>query len=340
MPQSSNHKSRKKTPWDNSMKRTASQQFLFEAYGDMYQRRHPALLETGEDALINSFVRETCPHCQSKHIKRYGQSSNHIQRYRCIDCQKTFTPVTGTIFEGHKVSIREWIDYTLNIFRYVSINADSWNNRNAFTTSRYWLEKIFLVLRAYYADIEPLSGRVYLDETYYSVRSEDIKRKPDGTKLRGISINQLCIGVACTDERILCIFEGNGRPSKRKTLKAFKNVIAPGATLVHDKDNTHGLLIEKLSLSSEAYDASEIKALPDRKNPLRRVNEVHARLKNFLYAHTSFNRDSLQGYLDLFNFAMNPPFDPLEKVDLLLNLSFKMSKTLRYRDMFSRNIKD
>ena len=112
------------------MKRTASQQFLFEAYGGMYQRRHPALLETGEDALINSFIPETCPHCQSKHIKRFGQTSNHIQRYRCIDCQKTFTPVTGTIFEGHKISIREWIDYTLNIFRYVSINADSWNNRN------------------------------------------------------------------------------------------------------------------------------------------------------------------------------------------------------------------
>ena len=51
MPQSSNHQSRRKTPWDNSMKRTATQQFLFEAYGGMYQRRHPALLETGEDAM-------------------------------------------------------------------------------------------------------------------------------------------------------------------------------------------------------------------------------------------------------------------------------------------------
>ena len=159
--------------------------------------------------------------CISEHIKRFGQTGNHIQRYRCLDCKKTFTPVTGTIFEGHKISIREWMDYTLNIFRYVSINADSWNNRNAFTTSRYWLEKIFLVLRAYYAEIEPFSGRVYLDETYYSVRSDDIKRTPEGARLRGISTNQLCIGVACTDDRILCVFEGNGRPSKRKTFKSL-----------------------------------------------------------------------------------------------------------------------
>lgn len=167
MPQSSNHKSRRKTPWDNSMERTASQQFLYDAYGGMYQQRHPVLLETGEDALINSYVPGVCPHCQSEHIKRFGQTGNHIQRYRCLDCEKTFTPVTCTIFEGHKISIREWMDYTLNIFRYVSINADSWNNRNAFTTSRYWLEKIFLVLRAYYAEIEPFSGRVCLDETYF-----------------------------------------------------------------------------------------------------------------------------------------------------------------------------
>ena len=79
----------------------------------------------------------------------------------------------------------------MNIFRYVSINADSWNNRNAFTTSRYWLEKIFLVLRAYSAEIELFPGRVYLNEIYYPVRSEDIKRTPEGAKLRGISSNQL-----------------------------------------------------------------------------------------------------------------------------------------------------
>jgi len=198
------------------MKRTVSQQFLFEAYGGMYQRRHAVLLETGEDALINSFVPEACPHCQSEHIRRFGQTSNHIQRYRCIDCQKTFTPVTGTIFEGHKISIREWIDYTLNIFRYVSINADSWNNRNAFTTSRYWLEKIFLVLRAYYTNIASFSGRVYLDETYYSVRSEDIKRTPDGAKLRGIPpTNYALVELVPMSESCVSSREMAGRPRER-----------------------------------------------------------------------------------------------------------------------------
>ena len=63
--------------------------------------------------------------------------------------------------------------------------------------------------------------------------------------------------------------------------------------MVHGKDNTHSILIEKLGLSSGAYDANEIKLSPGKDNPLRMVNEIHARLKNFLYAHNSFNRDSM-----------------------------------------------
>lgn len=116
---------------------------------------------------------------------------------------------------------------------------------------------------------------------------------------------------------------------------AFKDHIAPGSTLVHDNGKAHGMLIEALELVDEAYDASDIKALPDADNPLHRVNEVHASLKNFLYAHNSFDRDSMQGYLNLFSFAMNPPSDHLEKVELLLNRAILTRKTLRYRAFYN-----
>jgi len=86
------------------------------------------------------------------------------------------------------------------------------------------------------------------------------------------------------------------------------------------------MLVEKLNLVSEVYDSKELKKLEDKDNPLKRVNEVHARLKNFLYAHNSFNRESLQGYLNLFTLAMNAPTDNLEKVELLLNSAFKQEK--------------
>ena len=336
MPEFKARQSRRKTPWDCQSDRTATQEFLYQHYKSHYQERHPVLKTTGEELLINSFIPETCPCCDSDSIKKDGYTNNGVQRYRCLNCGKKFTPVTGTIFDGHKISISEWMEYTLNILRYVSINADSWNNKNAYTTSRYWLEKLFIVLESQQAEII-LSGRIWLDETYYTVELKDIELKEDGTKPRGLSKNQLCIGVACTDTKILCLFEGNGKPSKKKTYPVFKDHIVAGSTLVHDKEAAHSMLVEKLNLVSEVYDSKELKKLEDKDNPLKRVNEVHARLKNFLYAHNSFNRESLQGYLNLFTLAMNPPTDNLEKVELLLNSAFKTRKTLRYRDFYKVN---
>ena len=69
---------------------------------------------------------------------------------------------------------------------------------------------------------------------------------------------------------------------------------------------------------------------------MNRVNHAHMLLKVFLYAHTSFLREKTQGYLNLFAFVMNPPLEPLEKVDLLMNLAFKSSKKLRYRDFYGK----
>jgi transposase-like protein len=333
MAKSQKHQSRRKTPWEGRDTLTPTQHFLSERYETQYKERHPKLSETGEAALINAVIAETCPYCQHDSINRFGQTGNGIQRYRCKGCGKTFTPITGTIFDSHKISISEWMEYCLNIFRYVSINADSWNNRNAFTTSRYWLEKLFLVLEHYTEDII-LDGRVWFDETFYTVRSDDIQVKEDGTKPRGLSKNQLCIGVACTKNRILCLLEGTGQPTARKTYMTFGNHIAEGSTLVHDEGKAHGLLIEKLHLISESYDSSETKKLSDKDNPLNRVNEAQARLKNFLYAHTSFDRDTLQGYLNLFSFTMNPPTEHLEKVETLLNLAVNTRKTLRYRSFY------
>lgn len=333
MPASRSRHSRRTTPWDDITDKTPTQQFLYELYQDHYKERHPALNTTGEEKLINSFEPDSCPYCNKIRIKKNGLTKNGVQRHLCLECGKTFTPVTGTIFENHKISITEWMEYTLNILRYVSINADSWNNKNAFTTSRYWLEKLFILLEESSEDTM-LSGRVWLDETYYSVRADDIELKADGLKPRGLSRNQLCIGVACDDEHILCVCEGLGQPTRASTYEAFKDHIEPGSVLVHDKTGAHSQLISELHLVSEEYDSNELKALPDSENPMDRVNEVHARLKNFLYAHNSFDRASLPGYLNLFSFAMNPPSDYLEKVELLLEKAFKTHKTLKYRQFY------
>jgi len=328
--------SRKKTPWDEESNLTETQEFLREHYATHYAERHRMVSESGETDMVNSYIPTKCPYCKSVNFKRSGLTGSGIQRYMCRVCKKTFLPTTGTIFDDHKISISEWMEYCLNLFRHVSITADSWNNKNAFATSRYWLQKLFLTLETVQNNVV-LRDQVWLDETFYTVRTEDIVRNIDGSKLKGLSRNQICIGVATDKKNTLFLVEGTGKPSQKKTFATFVDHIESGSTLIHDKDSAHKKLVESLSLSSIAYASSELKGLPDKDNPMNPVNRAHAILKKFLNAHSGFDRDNLQGYLNLFAFVTNPPNDLLEKVELVIKTAFENPKTLRYRDFFPTN---
>lgn len=327
-------KSRRVTPWDGiDMKPT--QQFLFDHYKTKYYQRHPSLAEAGEAAMINSFVPRNCPYCGADSYIQFGHDNIGVRRYKCLNCNKRFKPTTGTIFASRKIPISEWIEYCLNIFQYVSINAGSWNNKNAFSTSKYWLEKLFLTLSEYQTDIV-LDGKIWLDETYYSLMMHDRQVGDDGKYLRGLSDNQMCIGVATNKVQTTCLLEGVSKPTLERSYETFAEHIKPGSTLIHDKESTHKKLVKELNLTSIEYAAKSIKNLPDKDNPLAPVNHIHYLLKKFLNAHSGFNRDELVGYLNLFTFVMNPPSEPLEKVEQIINMAFENPKSLRFRDAFNQ----
>jgi len=327
--------SRRATPWAEIENMTETQKFLKRLYEAHYAERHIPVADSGEAALINSYTPAKCPHCGSDSFKRRGHTKSGIQRYECR-CGKTFLPTTGTIFDEHRISISEWMEYCLNLFHHVSITADSWNNKNAFATSRYWLQKLFLTLDGVQNSIM-LSGRVWLDETFYSVRSEDIVRDYAGAKLPGISRNQICIAVATDKKNKIFDVEKTGRPTQKRTLEIFRQRIESGATLIHDGDAAHKSLIKKLSLVSIVHTTDDTKGLDDKENPLEPVNRTHAILKKFLNAHSGFKCEDLMGYLNLFAFVTNPPDDLLEKVDLVVNIAFQNPKLLRYRQFYPGN---
>ena len=84
------------------------------------------------------------------------------------------------------------------------------------------------------------------------------------------------------------------------------------------------------------YTFEELKGLEDEDNPLDRINNIHALLKLFLDSHSGFLREDIQGYLDLFAFIMNPPFNKLRKVELFLEMAIKHKAQLRYRAFYKR----
>ena len=322
--------SRRRTPWDDLRILSSLESFIRDTYHERYDRKHLKLIYTNEDLIINSHTPKGCP-CCGGHFKMNGYTSNRIQRYKCLECSKTFTPVTGTLFEDHKISIEEWIDFLYELLSYESFSNISRNNKNSLNTTIYWLNKLFLILEHFSDDII-LEGNVYIDETFYTLRSEDIKVKDDGKKPRGLSLNKMCIGIGYDGIHTYARYEGLGKTSKRKTRLAFKDHINIGSHLIHDKEKSHSILADELHLTSETYDSKAIKGLPDDKNPLEPINRKYYYLKRFLNSHQGFNRDNIDDLVNLFLFIDNPPHNKLEKIKILLDMIFDTQVRLKYRD--------
>ena len=326
--------SRRKTPWDKSENLTISQSFIMDTYKKNYIIKHPNLLETNEYILINSIEISCCPYCNSSNICKRGFTNNKVQRYYCNKCKRKFTPITNTVFDGHKISITEWIEFLLDIFNYGSISLTSKVNKNSITTTNYWLNKLFVVLRNYDSNTK-LSGNVYIDEFYYSVIKSDIKTNSDGTKLRGISKNKHCIGIGYDGTNIIAKCEGMAKPTTNSTKATFINCIEKHSTLIHDDEKSHKILVDKLELIDKCYSSSELKLLDDEKNPLRPINHQCDLLRQFLNAHSGFDREHLQDYLNLYCFMNSGSSkNKLEKANDLLMLSLTTKATLKYRDLY------
>lgn len=329
--------SRQKTPWDNCKDRTTIQSFVMNKYKNDYKLKHPKLSSTNENELLNSIEIKQCKICLSENIIKRGKTKNGIQLYYCKQCKKRFTITTNTIFENHKIPITEWINFLLDLFNYGSTTLISKINKNSINTAIYWLHKTFLVLRDWQDDII-LKNNVYIDEMFYKVIKSDIETK-EGKQFRGISRNQYCIGIGYDGDNIVAKVECLGKTTKRLTVETFKNHIEKGSKLIHDDEKSHKELIKELQLDSESYNSIVLKTKEDKDNPLRPVNHQCDLIRQFLNAHSGFDREDLQDYLNLYCFMNSGHKNKLEKVEELLMLSLNKNVNLSYRDFFKKDDK-
>lgn len=90
----------------------------------------------------------------------------------CRSCERRFKALTNTIFDSAKIPISEWYEFFIHLCEFHSISTASADNRNASNTGLMWYRKIFLVLDGIQDDVM-LKGRIWLDETFFSVIRKD-----------------------------------------------------------------------------------------------------------------------------------------------------------------------
>ena len=313
------------------------QQLFRDTLTKWYKSKHRSISEK-EINLLNNLPIVDCPYCHKTNYIKYGYNKSKVARYKCKDCEGLFTSITGSLFDSKKIPISEWFEFIFHLFEFHSLKTSAIDNKNATSTGKYWLNKVFLALKNYQDNII-LSGNIYLDETFFTVIKRDLKVK-DGKKYRGISRNKLCVGCATDGIHHIFIYENYSKPTIESTIKAFKNHIMPNSTIYHDYELSHLTLFKIIpNLISKEFKSVVNKYLDDKKNPLYPINHMHMLLKKFMSQHTGFNRKELQDWLNLFSFIMNPPFDRNEKTIELIKLMINTRKTVRFKKNKSRKIK-
>lgn len=324
------------TPWDGlpESELTPAQALVARAHREAYDARHAPL--GGEAAFFDAYERDACPRRGSPDVVRDGRDARRVRRWLCRSCRRSFTPMTGTIFEGRRIPASDWCEFATQPLSFGSLAEVARSNRRSPTTPPRWLAKLFLALEGV-QDGVALSGRVQTGETFYPAPAAELERSADGRVRPGLSRNKPCVACAADGPgRSVVVPCGRGKPGGARALAAYGPHIEPGSTLVHDRENAHGRLVREPGLASEAHDARLLARLPDREDPLRDVNRLHFPLKAFLDRHRGFDRGGLAGWLDLFSVVANPPSGATGKAALALDRATSSPKTLRYRELYER----
>lgn len=322
----------RKLPWDKCDQITEAQSLISSTLKEWYYAKH-RIPSNEEITLINAKNIICCPKCGSRSFVKNGLYKNKLQRYKCKDCSVNFSPLTNTIFDSKKIAISEWIEYLIHLFEFHSIKSSARDNRNSESTGKYWLIKVFSVLKNIQDDVI-LEGNIYLDEMFFSVAKKDIITKDNGKKLKGISRNKIAVASALDDcGHYLMIVEYTSKPSDASTWKALGKHIKKGSHLIHDGERSHGILIRELSLTSEVYKTDTTIGLSDEDNPLNPINKLHALSKRFIKAHGGYDRSNLQDWMNLIWFIISKPYNRFEKIEKFITLAINSPQKVKYRDV-------
>lgn len=146
-----------------------------------------------------------CPYCGKHHIRRNGHQENGSQNFVCVDCNRSFSITTNTVFSGTSKSVDVWQKFIECMKQNLTLDECAEVCGVAHSTAFFWRHKILGTVRQC-ADKERLSGIVEAGETYVPISfkgnnrsfAEKVTNRPQRTRSnsvhkRGLSDDLVCI---------------------------------------------------------------------------------------------------------------------------------------------------
>mgnify|MGYP000882266373 CR=1 FL=1 len=264
----------------------------------------PVIKELRETKFKEGFI---CPHCNSKHVVRYGMNKGR-QRYKCKDCGKTSIDLTNTPLCRTRYP-QKWILFIECMLNGFSLRKSATIVGVTWVTLFYWRHKILSALKQ--MTLDEFVGIVEVDETYFlqsekgnkHIKGRKPRKRGGASQFRGISKEQVCVLVARdrsknTVAKVTCM----GRIMKPQLDKVIGNLISDKNILCTDAwrayktyATTKGITHYRIKSDGDSHTIKGI-------YHIQNVNSYHGRFKQWLYRFNGVSSKYMDNYLAWYKF--------------------------------------
>ncbi len=233
-------------------------------------------------------TKRECPHCHSNRVYRHGSVSN-LQRYRCVECRKTFNSLTNTpLARLRKKEL--WIQYFDSMIKSMVLRDVSDELGISLNTAFKWRHRF----SAAFIKNSPthLEGIIEMDEVHFleSKKGERISRRASRKRgelasKRVLPNDTVCVFTA--RDRSNHNFEtiaGRDHVSDEWLTKNVAKFIAPDSVIVSNGLRSYQNLSKNNNFEHKIAQKKRNKRFPEAFH-VKHVNEYHARLKTWINGH-------------------------------------------------------
>lgn len=291
-----------------------------------------------------------CPHCESKDVTRLGGEAHRKGLFKCKAkaCRKQFTVTVGTIFQGSKIALRDWV-YAFNRMcaSKKGVSALQLQRELGLQYRSAW----FLAHRVRYAMQQAplaglLQGTLEMDETYVGGKVRNRMTREEYWKAKGTFRERKYSGDNKTP--VVALVERNGRVRTRAVpdvkagnlRKVMREMVAeadPKAVLNSDQSPLYKQIGKGFSAHKSVDHAKHEYHRHADDAGINTAESFFALLKRGVYGtFHNVSRRHLQRYCDEFSFRWNGR-GMTDRERTVAAISQAPGKRLSYRSPIANN---
>lgn len=241
-----------------------------------------------------------CPACQSTRMHRHGQANN-LQRYRCVQCGRTFNALSGTPLARlrHKSL---WLDYADCLLESASVRKAAQQLGVHRNTTFRWRHRFLSGAktdRPHCLHGIAEADELYLPESEKGARklTRPARHRGGHARLRGISHEQVCILVARDRTgQTLDFVTGKGALSKAQLHRHLLPMLDRDVLLVTDGHAAYPAFAREAGISHQAVNLRQGIRVQGAVH-VQNVNAYHSRLRGWLHPFHGVATRYLPNYL-------------------------------------------